>query len=114
MSREFAKPERGEGVHAKSPDLDRYLYLEDLKWRASLVQLRIAAGLSKEDVAKAWGTNAHQVEVIEDITSDPRLSTLRRYMASIGALSHHAVQMLPNPLELPEDLAQAPEEGDWP
>lgn len=80
-----------------NPELERWLELEELKYRASLVQCRIQAGYTVEDVAKAMGRTAAAVVTVEDFDSDPHLSTMRRYSAAIGALGQHRVTALPEP-----------------
>jgi predicted transcriptional regulator len=79
----------------KPVDIERWQELEDLKYRASLVQCRIAAGITVHDIAVAAGVSDSFIERIEDFTADPHLSTLRRYAAAIGAAVHHSVRQVP-------------------
>ena len=89
----------------KPVDIERWQELEDLKYRASLVQCRIAAGLTVHDLAVAAGVSDRVIESIEDFTSDPHLSTLRQYASMVGAAVHYGVRQMPADEE-PEDVAQ--------
>lgn len=90
----------------KPADIERWQELEDLKYRASLVQCRIAAGLTVHDLAVSMGFSDQFVERIENFEEDPHLSTLRRYAAAVGAAVHKNVRQVPT-----ED-DDAPARGD--
>ena len=79
----------------KPVDIERWQELEDLKYRASLVQCRIAAGLTVHDLAVSMGFSDEFVSRIEDFTKDAHLSVLRRYAAAVGAVVHHSVRQVP-------------------
>ena len=51
----------------------------------SLVQRRVAAGLTQTEVAARMGTSQSSVARLESGTTDVRLSTLERYAAVVGA-----------------------------
>lgn len=78
-------------------DIERWLELEEIKYRASLVQCRIEAGISVDDLAMAMDRSVQMVQEVENFDSDPHLSTMRRYCAAIGALAQHRVTLLPEP-----------------
>lgn len=85
-------PAGSDGSGDTGPDgLELWLELEDRKYRASLVQKRIEARLTREDVAHAMGRSGQAILQVEDLNSDPHLSTLRRYAAAVGALVDHRV-----------------------
>lgn len=76
----------------------------DLAWVDQLVRRRKQLGLSQAQVAAAMGRSQSVVSDIETMNSDPRLSTLRRYAAAIGAAVKHRVlpNAGPHPLVRPE------------
>lgn len=104
-----------EHTHVETPiDIDRWQELEDLKYQASLVQCRIAAGLTVHDLAVAMGISDSYIERIENFAEDPHLSTLRRYAAAVGAVVHHSVGRVPGaeePQPEPSDCKPIPVEG---
>jgi DNA-binding XRE family transcriptional regulator len=57
----------------------------------SLVNVRQNADLSRADVAKRMGISVAAVGNLESFSSDPSLSTLRRYALAVGALVTHKV-----------------------
>jgi transcriptional regulator with XRE-family HTH domain len=63
----------------------------DLAWVTQLVARRKQLGLTQADVARAMGRSQSVVSDIETMSSDPRLSTLRRYALAIGAAVKHRV-----------------------
>lgn len=50
----------------------------------TLIDARNAAGLSQDGLAKAMGTSQSIVARFEAGTTDPRLSTLERYLKPLG------------------------------
>lgn len=87
----------------KPAEFERWQELEDLKYRASLVQCRLAAGLTVHDIAVAMGVSDVFVARIEDFEEDAHLSTLRRYAVAVGAAVHHNVYQMPT--ESTDELA---------
>lgn len=63
----------------------------DQAFLQQLVEFRHLAGFTQEDLAKAWGRHKTAVSQFERLGADPRLSTIRRYAASIGARYRHDV-----------------------
>lgn len=58
---------------------------------ADLVLIRKGAALTQADVAERMGTTPAKVAALENVDSDPRLSTLRRYALAVGATVKHHV-----------------------
>jgi transcriptional regulator with XRE-family HTH domain len=65
----------------------------DEQFLIQLADLRRAAGLTQEDLGRAWGRHKTAVSQFERPGADPRLSTIRRYAASIGARYEHWVYL---------------------
>ncbi|QDH91836.1 helix-turn-helix DNA-binding domain protein [Mycobacterium phage Phrappuccino] len=97
-------------------DLEHHNALEDLKLRASLVQCRLAAGLSIADLATALGVDPLAIEALEDVSTDLPLGLVRRYAGAVGAIYRHHVQQLhlplasEDPVGAPQDSVPAPAE----
>lgn len=93
---------------ADDDGLIRWQELEDIKFRASLIQCRIAAGITVEDLSRACGLHPDSVRRIEDFAFDPHLSTLRCYAVAMGAVVHHNVEHVPKTetVTAGEELAQ--------
>lgn len=72
----------------------------DFAWVDQLVSLRKQFGLSQAQVAAAMSRSQSVVSDIETMSSDPRLSTLRRYALAIGVAVKHRVfrPAAPHPL----------------
>ncbi|WP_349269132.1 helix-turn-helix domain-containing protein [Mycolicibacterium parafortuitum] len=85
------------GVGAESPEaqLAEDLAAADDQFMRRLVELRRDAGLTQEDLGQAWGRHKTAVSQFERPGADPRLSTIRRYAASIGARYYHNVRLDP-------------------
>lgn len=62
-----------------------------------LVATRERAGLTQTQVAALMGTDQATVSRFESRTVDPRMSTLRRYAAAVGARIDYAVTSYPDP-----------------
>lgn len=90
-------------------DLGRWLELEDLKFRAGLIQARIETGLTLDDLAVAAGRRPEGLLSIEDLTTDPTLGMIRRYAAACGIILRHRVIALPAP---PDEKAEPSVEAD--
>lgn len=79
-------------------DLALRLVAAQTAWIASLVAMRQAQNLSQTDVARRMGCTQSSVSDIETGSTDPRLSTLRRYALAVGADVEHTVrQYKPRP-----------------
>ena len=74
-------------------DLAKYLAAQDAEFLATLIAHRTAAGLTQADLAAAWGRHKTAVSQFEQLGNDPRLSTIRRYAASVGVRYHHFVSL---------------------
>lgn len=76
----------------------------DYAWVDQLVRMRKELGLSQAQVADAMGRSQSVVSDIETMSSDPRLSSLRRYALAIGAAVKHRAfwRAAPHPLVRPE------------
>lgn len=59
--------------------------------RAALVQARLDAGLSQQQLADIMGVSQPTVAGFERYDNDPRLSTLRRYAHALGVAVEHRV-----------------------
>lgn len=70
----------------------KLLATNDYKLLADLVQVRRDSGLTQHDVAERLGISQQAVSKLENYSSDPRLSTLRRYAHAVGALVAHVVE----------------------
>jgi DNA-binding XRE family transcriptional regulator len=66
--------------------LARDLTENDYALIGSLVEIRKAKGLTRADVAERMGTTVAAVGDLETVSSDPRMSILRRYAMAVGAL----------------------------
>lgn len=90
------------GIDSSDPKeiLAEELVRADFAWVDQLVKLRKEHGLSQVEVAKIMGRTQSVVSDIETMSSDPRLSTLRRYALAIGAAVKHRVfqSASPHPL----------------
>ncbi|GAB3435796.1 helix-turn-helix domain-containing protein [Actinophytocola sediminis] len=71
--------------------LARGLTEADHRWVRQLVELRKRHGLSQTDLGRLMGRTQSVVSDIESMSSDPRLSTLRRYAMAVGAQVTHQV-----------------------
>ncbi|WP_454791694.1 helix-turn-helix domain-containing protein [Mycolicibacterium lutetiense] len=87
--------EFGLGQDTPEAQLAADLAAADEEFMSQLVQLRRAAGLTQENLGKAWGRHKTAVSQFERPGADPRLSTIRRYAASIGARYVHFVSLDP-------------------
>lgn len=65
----------------------------DLSMLRTLYHLRVALGLSQDDVAKRLGVTQPAIASFERYDNDPKLSTIRRYAHAIGALIEHHVTL---------------------
>lgn len=63
----------------------------DFAWIDQLIALRKRHGLSQAEVAARMGRSQSVVSDIETMSTDPRLSTLRRYALAIGVAVKHRV-----------------------
>ena len=86
------------GIGQDSPEarLAADLAAADEHFMCQLVELRRAAGLTQDDLGRAWGRHKTAVSQFERPGADPRLSTIRRYAASIGARYVHFVELDPH------------------
>ena len=67
------------------------LAAQDYEVIAALVGKRIALGLSQTDVAEMLGVTQQAISKFEQMDSDPRLSTIRRYALAVEAEIEHRV-----------------------
>lgn len=65
--------------------LREQLAANDDRLLESLVAIRKAKGLTREEVARRMNRSAAAVVDLERLGADPHLSTIRRYAAAIGA-----------------------------
>jgi transcriptional regulator with XRE-family HTH domain len=72
--------------------LAKDLVESDHKLLDDLVKARIAAGMTKAQVAAAMGRHRAVVTNFERLTTDPHLSTIRRYAMAVGARITHRVE----------------------
>lgn len=81
------------GVESLNPleALADRLVVEDYDLVRELYARRIAQGLSIEEVAERMGVHPDSVRDFEGYDANPRLSTIRRYALSVGALVEHTV-----------------------
>ncbi|MEV6897473.1 helix-turn-helix transcriptional regulator [Amycolatopsis sp. NPDC051372] len=81
------------GIDLNDPEqqLARELTRGDFAWIDQLVGLRRRLGLSQAQVAERMGRSQSVVSDIETMSTDPRLSTLRRYAMALGAVVKHRV-----------------------
>ncbi|UEA60670.1 helix-turn-helix transcriptional regulator [Gordonia otitidis] len=87
--------EFGLGPDSAEADLAADLARADELFLTQLVALRHAAGYTQEELGRAWGRHKTAVSQFERPGADPRLSTIRRYAASIGAEYRHFVMLSP-------------------
>lgn len=73
--------------------LTAHLFHQDTAFLQNLIAQRVAADLTQDDLAAAWGRHKTAVSQFEQSGHDPRLSTIRRYAASIGARYRHVVYL---------------------
>ena len=88
---------RAAGLDPESPQfrLRQKLAENDAHLIERLVAIRQLMGLSQQDVAEAMRVPVSTVRNFEDIGSDPRLSTIRRYAAAVGAGISTTVKIWP-------------------
>ena len=80
----------------------------------TLVQMRLDAGLSQEEVARAIGVGQSTVSQFENAT-DPRLSTVQRYARAVEAQLHFVAAsrtLQPKAWTAPE-MVQRPRINRW-
>lgn len=83
----------------------------DLQLLEELVRIREARDMSKSDVADAIGRHRSVITNFEKLSSDPHLSTIRRYALAVGARIIHMVV----PVDAPEMAPMnKPVEGAFP
>jgi transcriptional regulator with XRE-family HTH domain len=85
---ELLRRARGTVQHART----KMLAKNDYKLMADLVQIRISRGLTQPQVAERLGISQQAVSKLESYSSDPRLSTIRRYANAVEALIAHVVE----------------------
>jgi transcriptional regulator with XRE-family HTH domain len=85
---ELLRRARGTAQHART----KMLAKNDYKLMADLVQIRISRGLTQPQVAERLGISQQAVSKLESYSSDPRLSTIRRYANAVEALIAHVVE----------------------
>ena len=71
--------------------LARDLVAADNRLLDDLVEARVAAGLTRADLADRLDWTEEAVARVEAGERDPRLSTLRRYALAVGARIEHSV-----------------------
>ena len=88
----------------------KVLARQDRALMSSLLRLRHGAGLTQKAVAERMGISQQAVNKLERYDSDPKLSTLRRYANSVGAIVEHRVSP-----DLGQSVAMAnePAWGTW-
>jgi DNA-binding XRE family transcriptional regulator len=81
------------GIDPTDPEqqIARELTRSDYGWIDQLVERRKQLGLSQAQVAERMKRSQSVVSDIETMSTDPRLSTLRRYALAIGAVVKHRV-----------------------
>lgn len=81
------------GIDPDSPEeqLGRALALADDDFLEALVRLRREKRMTQQQVADRMKRDKSAVSRFENLGSDPRLSTIRRYARAIGALVEHKV-----------------------
>lgn len=85
--------EFGLGQDSPEAGLAADLAAADEIFMTKLVELRRVAGFTQEDLGRVWGRHKTAVSQFERPGADPRLSTIRRYAASIGARYEHWVYL---------------------
>lgn len=85
--------ERSAGLDPDSADyrLRETLAKEDSDLLEQLVQMRKEKGLTQQVVSERMRRDKAAVSNFERLSSDPHLSTIRRYAAAIGAIVTHEV-----------------------
>ena len=68
------------------------LLMQDRKLMAELIQFRRSRHITQTQVAKQLDVTQATIAAFERRGNDPKLSTLRRYAAAIGALVEHRVR----------------------
>lgn len=76
-------------------ELTAHLSEQDFGLVAGLARLREEAGFTREDIARAWAVPVAVIEDFERPGSDPALSTVRLYAASIGARYTYTLELDP-------------------
>ncbi|GAA4024930.1 hypothetical protein GCM10022247_56710 [Allokutzneria multivorans] len=79
----------------------------DYAWVEALVALRKKRGLSQTQLGELMGRSQSVVSDIESMSTDPRLSTLRRYAIAVQASVEHQVQDSVRIVNVPVELSQA-------
>ncbi|GAA4018703.1 hypothetical protein GCM10022247_47910 [Allokutzneria multivorans] len=77
----------------------------DYDWVAALVALRKRRGLTQTQLGELMGRSQSVVSDIESMSTDPRLSTLRRYAMAVGASVEHLVRDTAEPVNVPVTVA---------
>ena len=81
------------GIDPDSPEerLGRALALADDDFLEALVSLRRQKRLTQQEVADRMKRDKSAVSRFENLGSDPKLSTIRRYARAIGVMVDHVV-----------------------
>jgi len=79
------------GIDPDGPEwrLAGELAFQDDNLLETLVRIRIALGMSQEDVAKKMNRSLTTVQNFETFGADPHLSIIRRYALAIGVRIEH-------------------------
>ncbi|WP_168200737.1 helix-turn-helix transcriptional regulator [Allokutzneria sp. NRRL B-24872] len=77
----------------------------DYDWVSALVALRKRRGLTQTQLGELMGRAQSVVSDIESMSTDPRLSTLRRYAIAVGASVEHVVRDTSKPVNVPVTVA---------
>ena len=72
---------------------ENWMLLEDLKFRATLIQHRMEATISVEDFGRTVLNDLTLACRVEDFGHDPTISELRRYAAGLGVQVLHRVHV---------------------
>lgn len=82
------------GIDPEDPQtkLAGELAAEHYSFLERLVQERVNAGLSQQEVASRMGVTQPTVSSIEKLGTDLKLSTVRRYALAIGAMVKYQVE----------------------
>lgn len=93
---------------------ERWMMLEDYKFRATLIQCRMELGISGADFGQTVLGDPDLAARVENLGIDPTLSELRRYAVGLGVQVLHAVHVreivpaaeLPDAVEVDPPVAE--------
>lgn len=92
----------------------KHLAMSHRDMLSQLVDIRVAKGMKQSDVADILGISQQRVSALESYDSNPRLDTIRRYAAAVGAIIDiNVLEDTPENREVLDGASWAPHQPLW-